>query len=136
MQMGTCGSYHEGRQVISVFFGLFFEVNKVQASILQTLHWHDLQTSQYGGLNRVNAGSRKESKHTYRGIRSVGANRNQANITMTFTARLVVRSNYTKPSIFACSPRIRLQRARVEASDVAEVRLQLLPGNVSRVVHL
>lgn len=134
--MKFCESYHERGEVISVFFGLFLEVNEVQASILQTLHWHDLQASHHGGLNGMNAGSRKESRHTYCGVRSMRANGNQANITMTFTARLVVRSNYTKPSIFTCSPGIGLQGARMETCDFAKVRLQLLPGNVSRVKRL
>jgi hypothetical protein len=48
----------------------------------------------------------------------------------------MVRSDYTEPSVFACSPRIRLQGARMETCDFAEVRLQLLPGDVNRVVRL
>ncbi len=84
--MHFCESHHERGQVIAVFFSLFFEVNKVQAPILQTLHWHDLQAGHHGGLNGVSAGSRIESMHTHRGVCSMRTNGNQANITMAFTA--------------------------------------------------
>ena len=84
--MQFCESYHERSQVIAVLFSLFFEVNEVQAPILQTLHWHDLQAGHHGRLNGVSADSRMKSMHTYRGVRSMRANGDQANITMAFTA--------------------------------------------------
>jgi hypothetical protein len=86
---GTCDSASltmKAARLSTVFFSLFFEVNKVQAPILQTLHWHDLQAGHHGGLHGVSAGPRTGSMHTHRGVRSMRANRNQANITMAFTA--------------------------------------------------
>ncbi|SRR6266404_3070385 len=115
--------YHKRSQVIAMFFSLFFEVNKVQATILQTLDGYNLQTGHHGRLNGVSICSRIESMHTHRGVRSMRTKGNQANVAMAFTARLVVRSNYTEPSIFACSPRIRLKGTRMEARDFAEVCL-------------
>jgi hypothetical protein len=42
---------HERSQIILVLFGLFLEIGEVQATILQTLHGHNLQTGHDCGLH-------------------------------------------------------------------------------------
>lgn len=49
------------------------------------------------------------------------AERDQANITMALPARLMVCPNDTEAGVFTRSPRVGLERARVEASNSAEI---------------
>jgi hypothetical protein len=46
----TFGPDHERSQIILMLFSLFLEIGKVQATILQTLHRHNLQTGHNCGL--------------------------------------------------------------------------------------
>jgi hypothetical protein len=70
-----------------VLFGLFLEIGEVQATILQTLHGHNLQTGHDCGLY---AYSEYQLSHriltTHRWVRSMGADGDQANVAMTLSA--------------------------------------------------
>lgn len=63
---------------------------------------------------------------TYSGVRSMSADGDQANIPVTFSLRLLVRSNDCQAGVFSCRARVWLQRARVEAGDLAKVLLEFL----------
>jgi len=56
------GPNHERSQIILVLFGLFLEIGDVQATILQTLHGHNLQTGHDCGLHKVSTGSLTPNK--------------------------------------------------------------------------
>ena len=51
---------HERSQIILMLFGLFLEIGEVQATILQTLHGHNLQTGHDCGLHTVSTSSHAE----------------------------------------------------------------------------
>jgi hypothetical protein len=86
------------------------------------LDWDDLQARHHSRLlpliSFVVNGGRYE---TYRRICAVRTKRNQAHITVSLPAGLVVCTDDIQSSIFTCSTRVRLHRARMEAGNLAEV---------------
>ena len=63
---------------------------------------------------------------TYCRVRSVCTDRNEADVTMTFSARFMVRSDHRQPSIFSSGTRVWLEGTCMETSDLAEVLLEFL----------
>lgn len=60
--------------------------------------------------------------------------RNQAYITVSLPAGIVVCTEDVQPSIFTCSTRVWLHGARMETSNLAEVVFQFLSIMVSILV--
>lgn len=112
---------HERSQIILVLFGLFVEIGEVETTICQALHGHNLQSGHDRGLYEMSTGSGTESHQTHCRVRSVRTEGYQANVTMTLPTRLVVRIDDAEASVFARSSRVRLERARVETSNSAEI---------------
>ena len=54
------------------------------------------------------------------------ADRNEADVAMALTPRLVVRPDDGETCVLARRSRVGLQRARMEASDLAQVSFELL----------
>jgi hypothetical protein len=52
--------------------------------------------------------------------------RDEADVTVSFAARIVECTDNTETSIFASSPRIWLQRSSIESSNLAKIIFQLL----------
>jgi hypothetical protein len=52
--------------------------------------------------------------------------RDEADVTVSFAARIVECTDNTETSIFAGSPRIWLQRSSIESSNLAKIIFQLL----------
>jgi hypothetical protein len=69
-----------------MLFGLLLEIGKVQATVLQALHRHDLQTGHHCRLDKMNAGTHVTSEYAYCWVRSMRADWNQTNITMPLPA--------------------------------------------------
>ena len=57
----------------------------------------------------------------YSGVRAMRRNRNQADIAMTLAPRLMVCADDAQTGVFSCRTGVRLERARMEAGDLAEV---------------
>ena len=77
-------------------------------------------------LSSVSPEVESENEFTYSGVGSVCANRNQADITMTFTSRFMISPNDRQTSILSSSARVWLQGASVETSDLAKVVFEFL----------
>ena len=63
---------------------------------------------------------------TYSRVRTVGADGDEADVTVTLATRLMIRPNDRQTSVLASGTGIGLKRARSETSDLAEVRLEFL----------
>ena len=63
---------------------------------------------------------------TYRRVGTVRADRNETDITVTLATGLVVRLNDGQTSVFTGSSRVGLERAGVEAGDLAQVLREFL----------
>jgi hypothetical protein len=61
----------------------------------------------------------------------VSTERNQANITVSLSSGLMICPNYGQASIFTRRTRVRLQGARMEPSNLAEVFLKFLVADFS-----
>ena len=105
------GAHHERSEVILVLLCLQLQVLQVQATISEGLDGHDLQTCHHSGLHKL----RISGKHTYSseacthgGIGSMGADRDEANVPVTFSAGLVVRPDDRQTGILARCTGVRL----------------------------
>ena len=65
------------------------------------------------------------------------ADGNETDVAVSLSARLVVRPDDRQPSVLACGTGVRLQRARREASDLAEVFFKFLESKeyISTLKH-
>jgi hypothetical protein len=117
---------HECSQIILVLLSLFLEIGEVQAAILQALHRHYLQTGHDGRLHIMGVNSRARSNQTHCWVCPMGADRDQANVPMTLPTGLVICPDDTETGVFTSSPGVRLEGARVETSDLAEIGFHLL----------
>ena len=77
-------------------------------------------------LSSVSPEVENGNEFTYSGVGSVCTNRNQADITMTFTSGFMVSPNDRQASILSSSTRVWLQGASVETSDLAKVVFEFL----------
>jgi hypothetical protein len=93
-----------------VLLGLRLEVGEIEVAVVVNLHGNDLQSGEVG-RRRVGA------------MRTKG---DQTDIPVSFATRLVEGANDAETSVLPGSPRIRLERRRVEAGNLAEIVLQLL----------
>ena len=62
----------------------------------------------------------------YSGVRAMRRNRNQADIAMTLAPRLMVRADDAQTGVLSCRTGVRLERARMEAGDLAQIVLEFL----------
>lgn len=63
---------------------------------------------------------------TYSWVSSMGAKRDQANVTTTLVARLVICANNAEARVLASSSRVGLERCRVESCNFAKIVFQFL----------
>ena len=114
-----------------MLLSLGLEVHQVEIAIGVHFDRHDLETSHSCRLKAL-LGTVKcdHDKQTHSRVGSVGTKRNQADVAMTLSPGFVVGTDDAKPSVLSCGTGIGLQRRRMEASDPAQVFLELLDDGV------
>ena len=104
---GVCN--HTARKVVLVLLGLGAEVLKINIAILRRLDHNNFPPHHLGA----------------RRVCPMCTHRNEANIAVTLTLRLVILRNREKTRIFALRARVRLHRHPVIARDVAKLGAQV-----------
>src|SRR4030095_11650489 len=92
-----------------MLFSLASQVVEIDVAIFAAGNWHDFHSSH----------------HRARRICAMRACRNQADVAMTFAARLMVLCNDEQAGEFALASGIRLERSARKTSDLGEPPLEL-----------
>lgn len=123
----TRSAHHESSEIVLMFLRFGTKVLEVKVTIGVDFDSNNFKTSHSGRLdeNYENPSS-KLRETTYSRVSSMSTERDKANIAVTLAPRFMVGTNNTEASVFSSSPRVRLERGRVETSDLAKVVLEFL----------
>ena len=126
--------YHERRQSVLVFLGLRAQVFEIEVPISMGLYWDHFQTRHDRRLRIVSMTRRYLSvSNTHCRIGAVRTDRNEADVSVTLSARFMVRPDDRQASVLSGGARVGLERASRETSNLAKVLFEFLREYISYV---